>query len=88
MSGFTDQLVTRMQGTHLSPPDNNQDPSSATSDALEIGKETVLGQSDIELIGNETQLTPPSNGLLIPAAQNPFKLAACAAPILKTQYCR
>ena len=75
MTGLTTQLITLMQGTHVTPVyfDANSN-VQVLPEALEVGSEIGMTESVFKEMGMETSHTPFASLLNIPAANyNPFK---------------
>lgn len=61
LSGFTDHLLTRVQGNHVKPtvrvPNTDTDPQPFTA-AIAVGQDVGFGRTELTMMGIETDLTP------------------------------
>ncbi|KAL8810639.1 MAG: hypothetical protein Q9200_002409, partial [Gallowayella weberi] len=78
LAGFTNQLVTQMQGTHMTPViyDKNGNPQFIDSGAATVSGELSLQANDLAFNGTEIDTTPFASLVSIPANQSiysPFK---------------
>lgn len=78
LDGFTNQLITQMQGTHLTPViyDKDGKPQFVDSGAAQISAELSLNAADLALDGTQIDTTPFASLVRIVAdagAYSPFK---------------
>jgi hypothetical protein len=76
LAGFTDHLLTRVQGNHVKPSVRDGDTVTPFQGAVDVGSAAGFGQAQLQMMGIETDLVP--YGTLVPYLdQNycPFKPA-------------
>ncbi|KAL8692914.1 MAG: hypothetical protein Q9224_003863 [Gallowayella concinna] len=78
LAGFTNQLITQMQGTHMTPViyDSDGTPQFIDSGAAAVSGELSLNAKDLAFSGSEIDTTPFASLVGIPAdrsAYSPFK---------------
>ena len=74
MSGLTDQLLTQMQGSHVTPLTNGPNGLEVVQDALDVGKDLEMTQADFLMMQGQTTITPFASLIDIPADHTKYTL--------------